>query len=33
MDDKEYIVCLLGRVITVSLETQKVINGLTEIEV
>jgi predicted helicase len=31
-DDPEYIVRLLGQVITVSLETQKVVKGLPPLE-
>jgi predicted helicase len=33
MDDEEYIVRLIGQVITVSLETQRVIAGLPELKV
>ena len=32
MDDEEYIVCLIGQVITVSLETMKIVNGLPELQ-
>ena len=32
MEDEEYIVRLIGQVITVSLETQRVVKGLPEIE-
>ena len=32
MDDEEYIVRLIGQVITVSLETQKIIGNLPELK-
>ena len=32
MDDEEYIVCLIGQVITVSRETMKIVNGLPELQ-
>lgn len=32
LDDEEYIVRLIGQVITVSLETQKVVKGLPALE-
>ena len=32
MDDEEYIVRLIGQVITVSLETMKVVKGLPELK-
>jgi predicted helicase len=31
MDDEQYIVRLIGQVITVSLETMKVVKGLPEV--
>jgi predicted helicase len=32
MDDEEYIVRLIGQVITVSLETMKIVNGLPRLK-
>ena len=33
LDDEEYIVRLIGQVITVSLETQKITGGLPELKI
>jgi len=33
MDDQQYIVRLIGQVITVSLETQKIVKDLPEVTV